>query len=188
MRRNQCNLDDLQGVHRIRMHSVTDNRGTTTKVNIPDLRTFNIEFKIDSYLLANNIFSGTVRGIHLQVSPFAEEKIVWCPSGEIYDVLVDFRVESQTYGKWATINLAAENLECLYLPPGIGHAYQTLMSHSQVAYLISREYSPTHSLTIDLNDKDLEIFFPETFSQISEKDKSGISFKEASSIWNSKKC
>jgi dTDP-4-dehydrorhamnose 3,5-epimerase len=186
MKKNECSLDDLQGVRKLRIDSAIDNRGFTRKVNVLDLQIFNIDFKIDSHLLTENTHQSTTRGIHLQVPPFPEEKIVWCPKGEIYDVLVDFRIESQTYGKWATLNLGEEYMECVYLPPGIGHAYQTLKSHSQVAYLISGEYSPRHSLSIDLNDTKLEIHFPETFSQISERDKNGITFDEASFNWNFK--
>ena len=185
MKSNQCKFEEMRDVYHFQMKTAIDSRGSTTKIPLEDLRAMNVNFKADSYLVANNNLSFTTRGIHIQKAPFLEEKIVWCSSGEVYDVVVDFRKDSPTYGKWASVTLSSKSPSYIYLPVGIGHAYQTLVSATEVSYLISGVYSQEHSLTVHLDDNSLGVQFPFPISNLSKKDLDGVPFKQASLVWNS---
>lgn len=85
---------------------------------------------------------GTVRGLHYQAAPHKEAKVVRCTAGSIFDVVVDVRVGSSTYGKWHGSELSASNGRMIYVPPGCAHGFQTLEDRSEVLYQISAAYVP----------------------------------------------
>lgn len=114
-----------------------------------------------SYLAtAHNIDPGTVRGLHYQVSPHEETKAVWCHSGSLYDVLVDVRPTSATFGRWVSIELSADRPEVVCVPRGVAHGYQTTAAHTGVTYLICGPYAPASSRTILWRDDALAIEWP----------------------------
>lgn len=103
---------------------------------------------------------GTLRGLHFQLPPAAQGKMVTCLSGTIYDVAVDLRHESPRHLQWFAIELSAENGQTLWLPGGFAHGYQTLTDNALVAYRTDAEYSPAHERGIRWNDPDLAIEWP----------------------------
>lgn len=115
--------------------------------------------------------SGTLRGLHFQREPHSEAKLVSCLKGAIWDVIVDLRQGSETFGAWAAFELTAENRRQLYIPRGFAHGFQTLRDHTEVSYLISEFYDPESADGIRFDDPALAIDWPLPVSVISEKDK-----------------
>lgn len=114
---------------------------------------------------------GTIRGLHFQKEPRAEDKIVRCIKGAIYDVVVDLRPGSSTYGEWIDQELSEENKKMLLIPKGFAHGFQVLIDNSVVQYFISEFYSPEHANGIPYNDSSLNIPWPIKNPILSEKDK-----------------
>ena len=170
--------DDLHskfgGVRFSKVKSAADPRGVFIKFHpLKDLGG-----SLDSVALSFNPNLGTIRGLHFQVEPNAEEKLVTCVQGSIFDVLVDLRPNSQTFGNWTSFELSAINGLLVYLPKGIAHGFQTLIPNSIVQYGLSASYTPESSNSIDPFG-DLNIDWPLKTHAISEKDSNGLSFLDA---------
>src|SRR2546425_145492 len=86
--------------------------------------------------------TGTLRGLHLQMAPYAEAKLVRCTRGRLYDVAVDLRQDSMTFREWVAVELTADNRRMLYLPAGIAHGFQTLEDETEVFYQMSEFHHP----------------------------------------------
>ena len=114
---------------------------------------------------------GILRGMHYQVEPYAEVKLVRCTRGSIYDVIIDLRENSPTRGKWIGIELSAENRKMLYVPTGFAHGYQTLEPDTEVFYMVSEFYTPGSEKGIRWNDPAFQIDWPLSNPILSEKDK-----------------
>ena len=116
---------------------------------------------------------GTVRGLHYQARPHGEAKLVRCTRGAIFDVLVDLREGSPTYGKWTAAELTAENRKMLFAPEGFAHGFQTLADEAEVLYQISSYYRPESARGVRWNDPTLAIAWPLADGCIvSERDRS----------------
>jgi dTDP-4-dehydrorhamnose 3,5-epimerase len=113
---------------------------------------------------------GTVRGLHYQVEPSEEVKIVRCSRGAIFDVIVDVRPDSNTFLQWYGVELSADNRRQLYVPRGFAHGYQTLVDDCEVFYVVSEFYAPQHERGIRWNDPSVDIRWPVPVSDMSEKD------------------
>ena len=113
---------------------------------------------------------GVIRGLHYQKNPKAQAKLVTVPSGEIFDVVVDIRKKSPTYGKYVTEILSENNHRSLYIPEGFAHGFSVLSKNANVIYKISNEYSPNDEGGIIWNDPTLNIPWPIKNPIISEKD------------------
>lgn len=122
---------------------------------------------------------GTIRGMHLQIPPFAEAKLVRCTQGAIYDVIVDLRPDSATYQKWIGVELTAENRRALYVPEGFAHGFQTLADNTEVFYQMSEFYAPECARGFRWNDPTFKINWPEPVSVISLKDREYEDYKAA---------
>ena len=126
-----------------------------------------------------NARRGTLRGLHYQVAPNEEAKVVRCTSGAIFDVVVDLRASSTTYGKWRSAELSANNRRMLYIPPGVAHGFQTTEDETEVYYQISTEYVAEASRGIRWDDPVLAIDWPLLRGPIiSERDRSYPPFLE----------
>jgi dTDP-4-dehydrorhamnose 3,5-epimerase len=121
---------------------------------------------------------GIIRGLHLQVEPFSETKLVRCIKGAIMDVAVDLRRDSPTFCKWIRIELSEENKKMLYIPRGFAHGFCTLTGISEVVYKVDNIYSPRHERGILWNDPDLAIKWPASDPLISLKDRNNMTLKE----------
>lgn len=125
-------------------------------------------FVQDSY--ARSLGAGTLRGLHYQKDPAAQGKLVRVGVGEIYDVVVDIRKGSPTFGKWIGVTLSESNRRMLWVPPGFAHGYCALSEISEIAYKMTHEYSPTHERSIRWDDPTLAISWPTTKPLLSDKD------------------
>ena len=118
---------------------------------------------------------GVLRGLHFQKEPKAQGKLVRCLKGKIFDVAVDIRKNSPTFGKWVGYELSEENKYMLWIPEGFAHGFLTLEDNTEIFYKVSNsEYSPEHDAGIIWNDEDINIKWPiENIENLilSEKDK-----------------
>jgi dTDP-4-dehydrorhamnose 3,5-epimerase len=103
---------------------------------------------------------GTLRGLHYQAAPYGEPKVVRCTRGGMYDVIVDIRPGSPTFGRWAAAELTAENRRMLYAPPGFAHGFQTLADDTEVLYLMGEFYHPEAGRGLRWDDPALAIAWP----------------------------
>jgi dTDP-4-dehydrorhamnose 3,5-epimerase len=115
---------------------------------------------------------GALRGMHFQRTPHREIKLVRCIAGSVFDVIVDLRAGSATYGKWFGERLSAENKQMMYVPEGFAHGFQTLEEDSELLYLVSEFYTPGVEGGVRYDDPMLDIQWPLSVSDISEKDAS----------------
>lgn len=118
-----------------------------------------------------NPLKGTIRGMHYQVTPYEEAKLVRCIKGSIYDVILDLRTDSPSYMKFFSIELSEYNNYALYIPKGFAHGFQTLEDNSILYYHISEFYNDNASKGIRYNDPIFNITWPLEISIISERDK-----------------
>ncbi len=129
----------------------------------------NIEFNQDNHSKSTK---GVLRGLHYQLAPKAQAKLVRCPNGAIFDVAVDIRKNSPYFGKWVGEKLTAENKHMLYIPEGFAHGFVVLSETAELLYKASNEYSKEHDRGILWNDPDININWGIDFEPIlSEKDK-----------------
>lgn len=129
---------------------------------------------------ASNLRKGTVRGMHLQVEPALEAKLIQCSQGSFFDVVLDLRPESATYGKWFGTELSADNQRMLYIPERCGHGYQTLEDGTNVYYLTSQYFTPSAARGARFDDPAFGIKWPLAPTAISEQDRSWPLMREGS--------
>jgi len=113
---------------------------------------------------------GTLRGMHFQLPPFAEAKLVRCTMGAVYDVIIDLRVDSPTFKQWVAVELTSQNRTMLYIPEGFAHGFQTLVDQSELFYQMSEFYRPESARGIRWNDTAFQIEWPINDIVISPKD------------------
>lgn len=114
--------------------------------------------------------AGTLRGMHYQLPPAAEVKVVRCIRGALFDVVLDLRPDSPTFGKWFGETLDAENKTMMYVPEGCAHGFVTLTDDTEALYLVSHPYGPEQERGIRFNDPRFAIQWPITPSEVSAKD------------------
>ena len=115
---------------------------------------------------------GTLRGMHYQIPPHAEAKLVRCTAGAIYDVIIDLREDSPTRSKWISVELSARNRLVVYVPEGFAHGFQTLEDDTEVFYQVSEYYYPESARGVRWDDPAFGIKWPLPISVISERDRS----------------
>ena len=121
---------------------------------------------------------GVLRGLHYQLPPFAQAKLVRCVVGEVFDVAVDIRRESSTFGKWVGVNLSAENKRQLWIPEGFAHGFVVLSEMAEFLYKTTNYYSSMHDAGIKWNDLTLAIDWPiEDDVLLSDKDLNQVEFQ-----------
>ncbi len=134
------------------------------------------------FLQANTALNhrrGTLRGLHYQVAPYEEIKLVRCGRGSIFDVIIDLRPGSESYKQWAGVELSQDNQKMVYVPAGFAHGYQALENHTEVTYLVSQVFSPEHERGVRWNDPVFSIEWPQAEHRIiSEKDKQQADYTE----------
>ncbi|MBF9153067.1 dTDP-4-dehydrorhamnose 3,5-epimerase [Novosphingobium jiangmenense] len=107
-----------------------------------------------------SVRQGTIRGIHFQTAPFAQGKLVRCVAGAIFDVAVDLRINSPTFGQHVCLELSSRSGNQLWIPAGFGHAFCTLTPNSLVSYKVTERYSQAHDAGVIWDDDDIAISWP----------------------------
>lgn len=129
-----------------------------------------------------SVEAGTLRGLHFQKPPHSEVKMVRCLQGAIWDVIVDLRAGSMTFGKWFGAELTAQNRTMMYVPKGFAHGFISLQPNSEILYLVSEFYSQTEEDALFWNDKEVDIAWPAQPIQISVKDAAAKNLSNISPI------
>jgi dTDP-4-dehydrorhamnose 3,5-epimerase len=124
---------------------------------------------------------GVLRGLHYQLEPFAQDKLVHVVRGAIFDVAVDIRRSSETFGKWIALEVSRQKWNQIFVPKGFAHGFVTLEDHTEVIYKVSSLYSPAHDRSIRYDDPGIGIKWPEGLGdfQLSDKDQNARKFAEA---------
>jgi dTDP-4-dehydrorhamnose 3,5-epimerase len=162
---------NLAGSYVVNIIASTDERGWFARTFDKD------EFKKINFggewVQINHSFTnktGTVRGMHYQLSPFAEVKLVRCIAGAVYDVIIDLRKNSATFLQWFGIELSAENKKMIYIPEGFAHGFQTLADNCELIYHHSQIYKPGFEGGIIYDDQMINIQWPGKVTNISTRD------------------
>ncbi|MCG8550522.1 MAG: dTDP-4-dehydrorhamnose 3,5-epimerase [Desulfobacterales bacterium] len=120
---------------------------------------------------------GIIRGLHFQFPPYSESKLVRCIRGAIWDVFVDLRLESATFGQWDSVELSEENKKAIYIPRGFAHGFCTLSGVSEILYKVDNYYSKKSEVGLAWDDKSIGIDWPVKKPVLSEKDQNNLSFE-----------
>jgi dTDP-4-dehydrorhamnose 3,5-epimerase len=161
----------LKGAFIINITQKFDKRGFFLKLfNSKKLLKNKIEHKFVEINYSSSYKKNTLRGMHYQVPPFAETKIIKCIKGEIFDVILDLRINSPTFGKWHGEYLNDKNNKMMYVPKGFAHGFLTIKNNTEVLYFVSSPYSKKHEKGLKYNEKKFLIKWPFKISIISKKD------------------
>lgn len=164
---------EMAGVLLVDLAPIADDRGFFARVFCHDEfaeRGVDLEFVQANTALSDRRL--TVRGMHHQLQPDAEYKLVRCTSGSVFDVAVDLRPDSPTYLGWVSEELSAENRRSLLIPPGVGHGYLTLEPHTELIYWTTARYAPGSVAGVRYDDPAVAIAWPEAPEVVSEQDRS----------------
>jgi dTDP-4-dehydrorhamnose 3,5-epimerase len=152
----------LRGAFLIEPNSFHDDRGFFSRLLCIDECMHHIgkEIHIKQINNSSSLKKGTLRGIHYQNNPSCETKIVRCVKGSLWDVIVDVRAGSETFGKCYGVELSSTNRKVLVVPEGFGHGIVTLEDDTEVIYFVTANYNPASEMGINFNDPALEIDLP----------------------------
>lgn len=176
-----CSLG-LDGVFEIIPRKFGDDRGFFSETY--NAKSF-AEVGIDlNFIQDNHSYSatkGVVRGLHYQLPPFAQDKLIRVTCGAILDVAVDIRKSSPTFGKWVSLEVTAEKWNQILVPKGFAHGFMTLVENTEVIYKVTDYYSPEHDRSIRFDDPAIGIDWPLPSSgvQLSDKDQKAPLFADA---------
>lgn len=161
----------LQNAFEIAYKVFPDNRGyfTTTFAQDAFVKA-GIDFIPVQSNMSQNIYSGTLRGLHFQTGEHQQAKLVSCIEGKIIDVLVDIRPDSPTYCQWTSVELSPEKQNAVFVPKGFAHGFQTLEPNSRVLYLVDNFYAPNDSGGYRYDDPAFNITWPSPVKEISDND------------------
>ncbi|MEM1068477.1 MAG: dTDP-4-dehydrorhamnose 3,5-epimerase [Planctomycetota bacterium] len=162
----------LAGAYLIELDTIADDRGHFARTFCE--HEFSRHGLNTQFVQANVSFNreaGTLRGMHYQLPPHAETKLVRCSRGSILDVIVDMRPDSSTLGQSYRVELSSTNHRMLYVPKGFAHGFQTLTDDVEVSYQMSDFYEPSASRGFRFDDPDIAIEWPLAITQISERDR-----------------
>ena len=154
----------------IRPKMIEDNRGFLMEIyKYSEFKKIGIteKFVQDNH---SKSLKGVLRGLHFQKHPKAQGKLVRCLKGELFDVAVDIRKESPTYGKWVSAILSEENKEMIWIPKGFAHGFLAISNEAEIQYKITEEYSAENDQGIIWNDKTINISWPINNPILSKKD------------------
>ncbi|KHN91144.1 dTDP-4-dehydrorhamnose 3,5-epimerase [Pectobacterium actinidiae] len=147
------------------------------KKKFEDAIGYSVDFVQDNHSKSSQ---GVLRGLHYQLAPHAQGKLVRCVEGEVFDVAVDIRKSSPTFGKWVGVYLSAENKRQFWIPAGFAHGFVTLSKTAEFLYKTTNYYAPQSDRGILWNDETIGIEWPMSVDPIlSEKDKNAKKFSEA---------
>jgi dTDP-4-dehydrorhamnose 3,5-epimerase len=167
----------LSGAYLIDLEKRGDNRGFFARFFCEkEFAQYNLTTHFVQINTSLTAAKGTLRGLHYQLQPSAEVKVVRCIKGSLYDVILDLRPDSVTFGKWFGAELNAENRTMMYVPKGFAHGFVTLQDDTEALYLVDSFYSPDLERGIRYNDPKFKIELPLKPFEISEKDTSWPDF------------
>jgi dTDP-4-dehydrorhamnose 3,5-epimerase len=170
---------NLEGTYIIELKPIVDSRGFFMRAYDKE---FFAKYNLDREWVQENHSrseqKGTIRGLHFQIPPFSETKLIRCIKGAVLDVFVDLRLNSKTFGQWDSVELSETNKKYAYIPRGFAHGFCTLTEVSEVLYKVDNIYKPENEVGIIWNDKDINVNWNIDNPILSEKDKKNLTLKE----------
>lgn len=167
----------LKGAFIIEVEKKEDERGFFGRSwCAKEMKDHGLNVNIRQANISLNKAKGTLRGMHFQIAPHQEAKLVRCSRGSIYDVIIDLREDSSTFKQWIGVELTQDNYKMLYVPEDFAHGFITLEDNCEISYLMSEFYVPGAGATIRWNDPLFKIDWPMEPVVISEKDKTQPDF------------
>ncbi len=163
---------DLESAYIVEVERLEDERGFFARTWCQqEFSNWGLDANLLQCSISFNKKKGTLRGMHLQLPPSAETKLVRCTQGAIYDVIIDLRSSSRTYMQWTAVELTAENRKALYIPKGFAHGFQTLEDNTEIFYQMSEFYNPNFARGFRWNDPSFNIHWPEAVTIMSGRDR-----------------
>ena len=167
----------LRGAFLIELEKHADERGFFARTFCQEaFEAHGLNSRVVQCNVSFNRRKGTLRGMHFQIAPFAEAKLVRCTSGSIHDVIIDLRPVSPTFKQHFAVELSAENRKMLYIPEEFAHGFQTLKDDTEVFYQMSQSYSAEHARGVRWNDPAFGIDWPAGVRTIIERDQNYPNF------------
>ncbi|WP_298985810.1 dTDP-4-dehydrorhamnose 3,5-epimerase [uncultured Roseibium sp.] len=162
----------LDGAYRIDLERRGDQRGSFARMFCQEeFQQYGLTSTWAQCNISHSVLSGTLRGMHFQRPPKADAKLVKCMAGSVFDVIVDLRQGSETFGQWASVMLTADGGEMIYIPKGFAHGFQSLADDAQLLYFHSDSYSPSDEGGLHHADAEIGIAWPLEITCLSDRDK-----------------
>ena len=168
----------IPGVFEVRLEPLYDERGFFARTWCRDeFKSHGLNSNLVQCSISYNKRKGTLRGLHHQLAPYQEVKLVRCTQGSIYDVVLDLRMDSPAFKRWTAATLSAANRNMFYIPEGCAHGFLTLEDHTEVLYQMSQVYDAESARGVRWNDPAFGIQWPAAVEVISDRDRSYPDFK-----------
>jgi dTDP-4-dehydrorhamnose 3,5-epimerase len=162
----------IEGAFLVELEPHHDERGFLSRLFCAEeFRSRDLEVTIAQINNSVSTQAGTLRGLHYQVSPAGEAKLVRCIRGSAYDLVIDVRERSTTFGSWYGAELTADNRHMMYVPKGCAHGYLTLRDDTEILYTASAPYSSGHERVVRWNDPKFGVLWPRDPAVLSDKDR-----------------
>ncbi|TGK17278.1 dTDP-4-dehydrorhamnose 3,5-epimerase [Leptospira fluminis] len=166
------NETPLKGAYTIDLEKKGDDRGFFARMFCAnEFQELGLDFSVVQVNNSLSDLKGTLRGMHYQLEPYAESKIVRCIKGSLYDIILDLRKDSLTFGKWFGAELSEENRKMMFVPKGFAHGFITLRDGVEAIYFVTNFYNQEAERGVRWNDKRFGIEWPLEPKVLSEKDK-----------------
>ena len=173
----------LKGAFTIEPERLEDDRGFFARMWCQqEFEAHGLDPRLVQCNISFNKRRGTLRGMHYQVAPHEEAKLVRCTMGTVYDVIIDLRSDSPTFKQWVAVELTADNRRMLYIPEGFAHGFQTLEDNTEVFYQMSEFYHPECARGVRWDDPSFGIVWPIVPQCISQQDMSYPSMSALSDL------
>ena len=167
----------LKGAFIVEIEKLTDDRGFFARSWCQkEFEAHGLTSGILQVNVSCNHKKGTLRGMHYQIAPYQECKLIRCTRGAIYDVIIDLRPDSATYKQWTAVELTADNYTMFFVPEDFAHGFITLVDNTEITYQVSQFYTPGSEKGIRFNDPTFNIQLPLDVSVISDKDRNWPDF------------
>jgi dTDP-4-dehydrorhamnose 3,5-epimerase len=167
----ECIAEPMDGLFQLKRTTIGDNRGAFSRLFCAQsLKPFGWQTPVAQSNFSITKKSGSIRGLHFQHPPHAEKKLVTCVAGAVFDVAVDLRKHSKSFGKWFGCELSPDNATSLLIPEGFAHGFQALTNDAMMVYFHSSDYNAKGEAGVKWNDKDLAISWPLPPTEISQRD------------------
>lgn len=169
---------NLKGSYVIEPEPSLDERGFFARSwDVNEFKKIGLNSNIVQTSISFNKLKGTIRGMHYQIKPYEETKLVRCTKGSVFEVLLDLRPNSKTFLEWTSVKLTSDNYKMIYAPEGFALGFQTLENNTELIYQMSQFYSPEFQRGIKWNDTYFDIKWPLKMTVISNRDTTFPDFK-----------
>ena len=172
--KNRLIKTELNGVYEINGKSFFDERGSFRNLfrrQDEEFRDLWGKRKIEQINLSFSKEKGSLRGLHFQINPHSEAKIIQCISGKVWDVAVDLRKNSSTFKNWTAVELSGEKDNAIFIPEGCAHGFQTLTSNCELLYIHSNDWVSSSEIGIRYNDSAIGVTWPIKCTELSDRDR-----------------